>query len=112
MTIRTTQRTVTFTRPFRLGESCDQFPPGRYSIETDEELLGDVSFPAYVRKATMMHLIADPRRPGITEVVMIDPRHLDAAIAADTPTDGEQRLDSAGQPEEDLDGPNLTKVPS
>ena len=85
LTLRTTQRTVTFTRPFKLGESCEHYPAGRYSIETDEELLEDASFPAYLRKATMMQLIADPRRPGITEIVTIDPQQLEAALAADTP---------------------------
>ena len=121
MTMRTTQRTVTFTRPFRLGESCEQYPAGRYSIETDEELLEDVSFPAYLRKATMMQLIAGPRRPGITEIVTIDPQQLEVALAADTAEapmaeSGEPRsLVAPGskdgdQPEEGLVGPHLTKV--
>lgn len=44
-TMRTTKETVTFARPFRLGELSEQFPAGRYSIETDEELLeGGVFF--------------------------------------------------------------------
>lgn len=121
MTMRTTQRTVTFTRPFRLDESCEQYPAGRYSIETDEELLEDVSFPAYLRKATMMQLIADPRRPGITEIVTIDPRQLEAALAADTSgapmaESGEPRSlvapgsQDGAQPEEGLVGLHLTKV--
>jgi hypothetical protein len=33
MTMRTAQRTVTFTRPFRLGESCEQYPAGADSDE-------------------------------------------------------------------------------
>ncbi|MBL9033402.1 MAG: hypothetical protein JNN33_01490 [Rhodospirillaceae bacterium] len=121
MTTRTTQRIVTFTRPFRLGESCEQYPAGRYTIETDEELLEDVSFPAYLRRATMMQLIADPRRPGITEVVTIDPQQLEAALAADTPgtpmaEGGKPNSPMApgsqdgAQPEESLVGPHLTKV--
>jgi hypothetical protein len=83
MTMRTTKETVTFARPFRLGELSEQFPAGRYSIETDEELLEGVSFPVYRRTATMMQLIADPRRRGTTEFAMIDPRQLEAALAAD-----------------------------
>ena len=83
MTMRTTQRTVTFTRHFKLGESCEHYPAGRYSIETDEELLEDASFPAYLRKATMMQLIADPLHVGVTEVVMVDPNQLEEALAED-----------------------------
>jgi hypothetical protein len=99
-----------------LDESGEQYPAGRYSIETDEELLEDASFPAYLRKATMMQLIADPRRPGITEIVTIDPQQLEAALAADTPEvpmaeSGEPRSlvapgsKDGAQPEEGIAGP-------
>jgi citrate lyase beta subunit len=83
MTMRTRKWTVTFTRPFRLGELGDEFPAGDYSIETDEELVDGVSFPVYRRTATMMQLIADPLRPGVTETAVIDPRQLEAALEAD-----------------------------
>lgn len=82
--MRTTKSTVTFARPFRLGAFGEQFPAGRYHIETDEELLEGVSFPAYRRTATMMQLIADPLHLGVTEVVMIDREQLREALAADT----------------------------
>jgi hypothetical protein len=84
MTWRTTNKTVTFAHPFRLSEFDEPFPAGRYSIETDEELLDGISFPVYVRRATKMQLIADPRRPGITERAMIDPQQLEEALQADT----------------------------
>lgn len=83
MTTRTTKRTVTFSRPFKLGASGAEFPPGRYFIETDEELVDDVSFPVYRRTATMMQLIADPLRPGITETAMINPLELETALEKD-----------------------------
>jgi hypothetical protein len=83
MTTRTTKRTVTFSRPFKLETSGAEFPPGRYFIETDEELVDDVSFPVYRRTATMMQLIADPLRPGITETAMINPLELEAALEKD-----------------------------
>ena len=82
MTTRTTTRTVSFTRPFMLGEFSEQFPAGRYAIETDEELLDGMLFPAYLRGVTAMQLITD-RRPGITEPAVIDPFQLDAALALD-----------------------------
>jgi hypothetical protein len=83
MTMRTSQRTVTFARPFRLGESGPEFPAGQYFIETDEELVDELSFPFYRRTATMMQLIADPLRPGVTETAVIDPLLLEAALEAD-----------------------------
>ena len=83
MTRRTTNKTVTFANPFRLSEFDEPFPAGRYSIETDEELLDEVSFPVYTRRATMMQLIADPRPPGITENAVIDPQELEEALKAD-----------------------------
>ena len=83
MTMRTTKSTVTFVRPFRLGAFGEQLPAGRYPIETDEELLEGVSFPAYRRTATMMQLIADPLHPNATEVAVVDPQELEEALAAD-----------------------------
>jgi hypothetical protein len=81
--MRTTKSTVTFVRPFRLGPFGEQLPAGRYPIETDEELLEGISFPAYHRTATTMQLIADPLHPGATEFAMIDPAQLVEALAAD-----------------------------
>jgi len=83
MTMRTTKSTVTFTRPFRLGAFGEQLPAGRYPIETDEELLEGMSFPAYRRTATMMQLTADPQHPSVTEVAVVDPQEVAEALAAD-----------------------------
>jgi hypothetical protein len=81
--MRTTKSTVTFTRPFRLGAFGERLPAGRYPIETEEELLEELSFPVYHRTATVMQLIADPVHPGATEFAMIDPAQLAEALAAD-----------------------------
>ena len=59
------------------------FRAGRYPIETDEELLEGVSFPAYRRTATTMQLVADPVHPGTTEFAMVDPAQLEEALAED-----------------------------
>lgn len=80
MVTRTTKSAVTFTRPFRLGEFGEQLPAGRYPVETDEELLEGVSFPAYRRSATVMQIAADP---GGTAFAMIDPAQLAEALVAD-----------------------------
>ena len=83
MTRRTISKTVTFANPFRLREFDEPFPAGRYSIETDEELLDEVFFPVYLRRATMTQVITDPRPPGITENAVIDPQELEEALKAD-----------------------------
>jgi hypothetical protein len=83
MSTRTTSSTISFSRPFVLTGIADEQPPGSYTVETDEELLSHVSFPAYRRVATLMRL---PPRPGSTErsrVVDVDPLELVALLAAD-----------------------------
>jgi hypothetical protein len=84
MTTRTTKSTVIFKRPFSLSGFDGEQPAGSYSVETDEELLDSVSFPAYRRLATMMQLDAKTVGPsGILQVAVIDPLQLEAALAAD-----------------------------
>ncbi len=39
MARRTTTKSVTFARPFRLAGLEEEFPAGQYDVETDEELL-------------------------------------------------------------------------
>ena len=95
MTVRTTKRTVTFARPFRLAETGDEYPAGRYFIETDEEQVDELSFPFYRRTSTMMQLIADPLRPGITETVVIDPLQLEAALEADAASVSKAELETS-----------------
>jgi len=84
MTTRTTKSTVTFTRPFSLSGFDGEQPAGSYSVETDEELLDGMSFPAYRRMATMMQLnTSSSGRGGVLQVAVIDPGQLEAALAAD-----------------------------
>jgi len=84
MTMRTTKSTVIFMRPFNLGGFDGEQPAGSYSVETDEELLEGVSFPAYRRMATMMQLDASARASAANlQVAVINPDELAAALAAD-----------------------------
>ena len=84
MTTRTTKSTVIFTRPFNLSGFDGAQPAGSYSVETDEELLEGMSFPAYRRMATMMQLDASSRgSAGILLVAVINPDELAAALAVD-----------------------------
>src|SRR5690348_5954080 len=52
MISRTISKTVTFARPFRLDGLNAIQPAGSYVVETDEELLQALSFPAYRRTDT------------------------------------------------------------
>jgi hypothetical protein len=83
MTVRTSEKTVTFRRPFRLGDFDEVLQPGAYRIETDEELLAGISFPAYRRILTLMHLHAEPGRRGVERLLTIDPKELDEALERD-----------------------------
>lgn len=83
MTIRTTKKTVIFARPFILGGFDEMLPAGVYNVETDEELLEGLSFPAYRRVLTLIHLPATPRHPGVTRTLTIDPNELEAALERD-----------------------------
>ena len=79
MTIRTTSKTVTFTKPFALREIDSILPAGTYTVDTDEELIGDRSIVAYRRVATMIHV----QRNGVAQVFRIDPVELDADLMRD-----------------------------
>jgi hypothetical protein len=87
MTTRTSKKTVTFRRPFSLGCFDEKLPAGDYIVETDEELLEGLSFPAYRRKLTLIYLHASPRRPGLRQALPIDPDDLDAALMRDQAVD-------------------------
>jgi hypothetical protein len=85
VTIRTTKKTVIFTRPFSLSGFDGEQPAGSYSVETDEELVEGASFPAYRRMATMMQLETGTRTAGgVLQVAVIDPKELEAALAVDS----------------------------
>jgi hypothetical protein len=83
MTMRTSQKTVTFRRPFSLSGMDRVQPAGTYTIETNEELLEGVSFPAWRRTATVMLLRPQAGAAGPIEDVDIDPLELEAAQESD-----------------------------
>ena len=86
MTIRTTKKTVTFANPFILGDFDEVLPPGTYEVETDEELLEGLSFHAYRRILTMIHLPAKSGRLGLSRTLTINPDELEAALRRDAAT--------------------------
>ena len=83
MTIRTSTKTVTFNRPFRLDCLNERLPSGSYNVETDEELVEGVSPPAYRRILTIIHLDGRPGRRTEKRALTIDPKDLEAALRRD-----------------------------
>ena len=83
MTVRTSKKTVTFAQPFTLGDDEEVFQPGTYDVETDEERLEGVSFEAYRRVQTLVHLPPTPATPGRSRTLTVDPDDLEAALARD-----------------------------
>jgi hypothetical protein len=79
MTTRTTTATVTFTQPFNFDSIDGILPPGRYEVDTDEELIEDLTFLAWRRVATTLRI----QRHGATQVYPIDPVELEANLLHD-----------------------------
>src|SRR5690606_4013185 len=77
---RSTETTVTFHRPFSLSAVERPLPAGRYRCVIDEEEISGLSFVAFRRSATLLHLPALSIRAQTSEVVSIDPSELDAAL--------------------------------
>jgi hypothetical protein len=82
MTVRTSNKTVTFTRPFSLS-GIEAQAAGTYTVETSEELLQGLSFPAYRRMETLIFLPSRPGGPFVERVVNVDPLDLEAAQKKD-----------------------------
>ena len=80
---RTTKATVTFTRAFVIDGFEQALPAGDYVIETEEELIQGLSFPAYRRVSTTLLVHRLPGRPGQKEAWLIVPEALEAARVLD-----------------------------
>ena len=81
--VRTSRRTVTFKRPFSVSGIDEVQPTGNYSVDTEEERLPGVSFPAYRRVATLIHLRSRPGHAIMEQLAEIDPLELRAAQERD-----------------------------
>ena len=81
MTMRTSSKTVTFRRPFRLKGVDRMLPPADYRVVTDEELIEGLSFPAYRRISTMIFVPASSG--SAVEMATVDPLDLEAALDRD-----------------------------
>ncbi|MCR4266443.1 hypothetical protein [Nitratireductor sp. ZSWI3] len=83
MTVRTTDTKVTFRQPFMLNALDTRQPAGTYRLVIDEEEIFGLSFLAYRRTATMLHIPAISIKSSRHQVVEVDPEELAAALDAD-----------------------------
>lgn len=83
MSTRTTQTSVTFTRPFTLSSVEGLQPAGTYQLETEEEEIEGLSFSAFRRMTMVLFLPADPAPGATRQVVQVDPEELSEALLAD-----------------------------
>jgi len=80
MKSRTTKKTVMLTEPFSLRGCSQSLEPGVYLVETDEELLEGLSFRAFQRTKTFIHLHSSLGRPGTSRTLSVSGDDLDTAI--------------------------------
>lgn len=93
MTIRTTTKLVTFAKPFVINDQT--FPGGSYVIDMDDQILDGVSFQAYRRVLTLLHIKATPAHPGEQRTLVINPKELEALLEEDRRS--EEQRNSAGE---------------
>jgi hypothetical protein len=83
MSVRTTETTVTFRRPFTLTELEGLQPAGTYRLVTDEEEISGLSFLAFRRIATILRLPSLAASGGSEQMISIDVDGLVDALKAD-----------------------------
>ncbi len=83
MTVRTNETTITFEHPFLMPSIGRVQPPGTYRLVTDEEEMIGLSFIAFRRMATTLHVPAISAPDTIHQVFAIEPAELEAALKRD-----------------------------
>jgi hypothetical protein len=83
MAIRTTETTVTFSHPFTLSSLEKPQPAGTYRLVTDEEEILGLSFLAFQRTATMLHIPAISTAGSLSQVFHVNSAELAAALESD-----------------------------
>ena len=81
--VRTTESLVTFQHPFTLSALDAEQPPGTYRVVVDEEEIVGLSFLAYRRVATTIHIPSVETSKYSRQVFTVDADELEAAISAD-----------------------------
>ena len=82
---RTHREDMVFRQPFLLKGWSEPLPAGTYAVETEEELIEGLSFPAYRRVSTTITRQA-ARARALVQAIAVDPREV--AVARRLPTGG------------------------
>jgi hypothetical protein len=82
MLTRTQTTTFVFRRSFMIAGADGLQPAGTYTVETEEELLDGLSFPAYRRVSTTITRQA-ARTGALVQALLVDPQDLAKAKALD-----------------------------
>ena len=90
---RTTESSVTFSRPFRLGRDARELPAGTYRLYTHEDLYEGAFEPVYV--ASSIELIVRASSGATSRIVL--PSEFAAALALDAAQGGSPEDRFAGQ---------------
>jgi hypothetical protein len=80
---RTKRSIVRFSAPFALPGIDEMQPPGDYAVDSDEEPIEGISWLAYRRVATFIHLPAIESSSRIGRMVAVEPAALDTALQRD-----------------------------
>jgi hypothetical protein len=83
MTTRSKETTLTFSKVFFLSEVDGPLQAGTYRVVVDEEDIPGLSFLAFRRTATMLHIPALSAPGGPNEMLLVNPDELAAALEAD-----------------------------
>ena len=82
LTNRISCKTVTFAHPFQLPGISGQQRAGSYEVETEEEPIAEVSYPAWRRLSTIMRIQSQDRGLSV-EMIPVDPLWLAQALDDD-----------------------------
>ena len=83
MSMRSTETTVTFSRPFTLPEFERPRPPGTYRLIADDEEISGLSFLAFRRIGIKLRLPSLATPGGSEQMIAINAKELAAALTAD-----------------------------
>lgn len=99
MSLRNSTATVTFAHPFSLTGIDDVLPAGTYTVETEEELVEGLSFPAYRRLSTVLLLPGAAGSSIRFQALDVDPSELAEALRRDAVVDvASEPLPDRGRP--------------
>ena len=83
MATRSKETTLTFSKAFALSDVDRPLPAGTYRVVVDEEDISSLSFLAFRRIATMLHVPAISTPGRFVEMFLVNPDELTVALETD-----------------------------